>query len=146
MRGIFLAAGARFLVVMLFLLTACSTVSQPVPIPDSAPTGAPMVQLSVEPDDGVKPLVQFVDASQHSLDIAMYLLSDRDVISALERSRQRGVKVRVMLEEHPYTSGTGNRQIYQRLKNADISVAWSPPTFQLSHDKYAIADQQVALI
>ena len=105
-----------------------------------------MVQLSVEPDDGVKPLVQFVDASQHSLDIAMYLLSDRDVISALERSRQRGVKVRVMLEEHPYTSGTGNRQIYQRLKNADISVAWSPPTFQLSHDKYAIADQQVALI
>ncbi|HVB97160.1 MAG TPA: phospholipase D-like domain-containing protein [Chloroflexota bacterium] len=146
MHGISLAPGVRFLAVLFLLLTACKTVSDPIPIPDPAPIGAPSVQLSVEPDDGVQPLVRFIDASQHTLDVAMYLLSDRDVIGALERSRQRGVEVRVMLEEHPYGNGPGNRQIYDRLKKAGVSVTWSPPTFQLSHDKYAIADRQIALV
>lgn len=51
-----------------------------------------------------------------------------------------------MLEEHPYGNGPGNRQIYDRLKKAGVLVTWSPPTFQLSHDKYAVADRQVALV
>lgn len=136
----------RVLAILLILLTACAPVSKPVPIPESPPTGAPSVQLSIEPDNGVQPLIRFIEACQRSLDVAMYLLSDRDVISALERSRQRGVLVRVMLEEHPYGNGPGNRQTYDRLKQAGVLVTWSPPTFQLSHEKYAIADDQVALV
>ncbi len=146
MQAILLAPGARFLAVLLFLLTACTNVSHPVATPVSAPPGAPSVELFVEPDDGVQPIVRFVDSSQRTLDVAMYLLSDRDLVAALERARQRGVHIRVMLEEHPYGSGPGNRTIYNRLKSANIAVNWSPTTFQLSHDKYAVADQQVALV
>jgi len=76
----------------------------------------------------------------------MYLLSDRDVNRALEEAQRRGVRVRVMLEEHPYGSGPGNGSIHQTLRNAGIATAWAPSSFQLSHDKYAIADQATALV
>jgi cardiolipin synthase len=90
--------------------------------------------------------VEFVRGAQQSLDVAMYLLSDRRVIDALEASRRRGVQVRVMLEENPYGSGPGNRAIFDRLRAATIATRWSPSSFQLSHDKYAVADRKVALI
>jgi phosphatidylserine/phosphatidylglycerophosphate/cardiolipin synthase-like enzyme len=76
----------------------------------------------------------------------MYLLSDRDVNRALEEAQRRGVQVRVLLEEHPYGSGPGNASVYQALHNAGIATAWAPSNFELSHDKYAIADRTTALV
>jgi phosphatidylserine/phosphatidylglycerophosphate/cardiolipin synthase-like enzyme len=110
------------------------------------PPGAPKVQLYVEPDEGAQPVVKFIEGSRQTLDVAMYLLSDRQVVTALETARKRGVQVRVMLEEHPYGEGVGNGPVYQRLGGAGLSVAWSPSDFRLSHDKYAVADRRSALI
>lgn len=76
----------------------------------------------------------------------MYLLSDHDVIDAIEASRRGGVQVRVMLEENPYGTGPGNRAVFDRLRVAAVATRWSPSDFQLSHDKYAVADRNVALI
>ncbi len=90
--------------------------------------------------------MEFVRGAQQSLDVAMYLLSDRQVIDALEASRRRGVRVRVMLEENPYGSGPGNRAVFDRLRTTTIATRWSPSGFQLSHDKYAVADHKVALV
>ena len=104
------------------------------------------MQLFVEPEAGVDPVVRFIDHAQHRLDVAMYLLTDREVQSALESDAKRGVRVRVMFEEHPYGTGPGNQSIHDSLRLAGIQVAWSPGQFQLSHDKYAIADGKVALV
>jgi cardiolipin synthase len=90
--------------------------------------------------------VQFIDSAQQSLDVAMYLLSDRDILAALERGHQRGVRIRVMLEEHPYGTGPGNHDAVRRLSAAGIATRWSPPAIRLSHDKYAIADRRRALV
>lgn len=90
-------------------------------------------------------MVRFVNAAKQSLDVAMYLLSDREIQQSLQAAHDRGVHVRVMLEEHPYGTGPGNDAIYQRLQGAGIAVNWSPATFQLSHDKYAVADNRVVL-
>jgi phosphatidylserine/phosphatidylglycerophosphate/cardiolipin synthase-like enzyme len=114
--------------------------------PGNLPSGAPAVQLFIEPEEGAQPVVRFIDGSKQTLDVAMYLLSDRPVVTALENAAKRGVHVRVMLEEHPYGSGPGNEANYQRLKSAGISVSWSPPEFTLSHDKYAVADRRTGLV
>jgi phosphatidylserine/phosphatidylglycerophosphate/cardiolipin synthase-like enzyme len=103
-------------------------------------------RLFVEPDDGTRPVVQFIGEARRTLDVAMYLLSDRDVVQALEAAPRRGVRVRVMLEEHPYETGPGNGAVASRLKAAGVTVGWSPTTFQLSHDKYAVADGRSALV
>jgi phosphatidylserine/phosphatidylglycerophosphate/cardiolipin synthase-like enzyme len=128
------------------LLAACKPA-----VPNGAgvstpPRGASGVQLFVEPDDGVQPVVRFVNSARQSLDIAMYLLTDRPILSAIEAAQRRGVKVRVMLEEHPYGEGEGNGTTFRRLQAAEIPVRWSPATFQLSHDKYAVADRKESLI
>ena len=76
----------------------------------------------------------------------MYLFSDRPIEAALEAAINRGVRVRVMFEEHPFGSGPGNAAYFQRLKSAGASVAWSPAAFKLSHDKYAVADRRGILV
>ncbi|HEX5416729.1 MAG TPA: phospholipase D-like domain-containing protein [Chloroflexota bacterium] len=125
---------------------ACGPVATTNVTASSAPSGVSRVQLFVEPDAGVGPVLEFIDQSRQTLDVAMYLLSDRDVNRALEEAKRRGVRVRVMLEEHPYGSGPGNASIAQSLRNAGVATAWAPANFQLSHDKYAIADRTTALV
>lgn len=134
------------LVVIGFLLSGCASRSAPTPVPRASLPNGVVARLFVEPDDGVQPVVAFIDGAKRTLDVAMYLLSDRSVVGALEAAPARGVKVRVMLEEHPYGTGPGNSSVANRLKAAGIAVAWSPTTFQLSHDKYAVADGKSALV
>lgn len=110
------------------------------------PAGVVSAEVIVEPDDGVKPVIAFIDSAHQSLDVAMYLLSDRDVLNALEASHRRGVQVRVMLEENPYGTGPGNRAAFNQLSARGIATRWSPSTFRFSHDKYAVADHSIALV
>jgi len=146
------AARARLSVIWLLSfvifsgVAACQPAAASIHSTSALPAGVNQVQLFVEPDDGVQPVLQIIDQSQRTLDVAMYLLSDRDVNRALLEAKQRGVQVRVMLEEHPYGSGPGNASIYQTLRGAGVATAWAPANFQLSHDKYAIADQRTALV
>jgi phosphatidylserine/phosphatidylglycerophosphate/cardiolipin synthase-like enzyme len=139
----------RKLRLFLIWIAAGVVACQPAAGPSTAgnlPVGAPSIQLYVEPDVGARPVIQFIDAANQSLDVAMYLLSDRPIISAIESAKRRGVLVRVMLEEHPYGEGAGNGSIYDRLRGEGILVAWSPADFKLSHDKYAVADRRSALL
>ncbi|MCL5947275.1 MAG: phospholipase D-like domain-containing protein, partial [Chloroflexi bacterium] len=94
----------------------------------------------IEPDDGVMPIVRAINGARRSIDMTMYLLTDREVISALERSTRRGVHIRVLLEEHPVGSGPGNRSIYRRLEQDGIAVKWSNPHFRLTHEKSLVID------
>jgi len=144
------ATGAPCSLVCALILTICLAACQPSPALDPGPInlggGAPAVRLSVEPDEGVQPVLKFLDGARRTLDVAMYLLSDRQILTALEAAQRRGVKVRVMLEEHPYGTGPGNTAQFSRLKSAGVAVAWSPASFTLSHDKYAVADATAALL
>ncbi len=128
------------------LLTACAGNVQTSVVVRPGSTGASSARLIVEPDDGVQPVVDFIHGATRSLDVAMYLLSDRDVVSALEASRKRGVVVRVMLEENPFGTGPGNRAVFSRLTAAGVAARWSPARFRFNHEKYAISDGKVALV
>jgi phosphatidylserine/phosphatidylglycerophosphate/cardiolipin synthase-like enzyme len=102
--------------------------------------------LFVEPDDSTPPILNALASAKSSIEMKMYLLTEREVINALEAAQQRGVKVRVMLEEHPYGSGTGNTEVYKTLQNTGISVKWTSPAFQLTHEKSLVIDDRTALI
>lgn len=91
-------------------------------------------------------MITFLNEARRTLDVAMYLLSERSVIDAMEAAERRGVRVRVLLEEHPYGTGPGNGEIARRLEKANLEVRWSPARYRLSHAKYAVADGKEALI
>ena len=103
------------------------------------PTGglaaaAGRLQLVVEPDDGVAPLVAFVNSAQHSIDGEVYLASSKPVLSALEAAASRHVTVRINLEPHPYGTGSAAVTIvYQSLAAHGVQVRWTSRSFTYTH-------------
>ena len=60
-------------------------------------------RLVVEPDDGVKPLLDLIASAREEILVKMYLWtpSRLDVVDALGEAVARGVKVKVLLEREP---------------------------------------------
>jgi cardiolipin synthase A/B len=108
--------------------------------------GAPVAGLVVEPDEGHEPIERAIAGAQRSVDLVVYLLSDRQTIAALKAAQGRGVRVRVMLEEHPYGGGPGNGAAAQDLQAAGVATAWSDPTFRLTHQKTLLIDDATAWV
>ena len=100
----------------------------------------------VQPDDGRGPILAEIAAAEHSVDLLVYLLSDDEVIDALIAAVDRGVEVRVMLEEHPFGGNGSNPDTFDRLEAAGARVRWGNPAFRFSHVKMFVVDDAVAII
>jgi phosphatidylserine/phosphatidylglycerophosphate/cardiolipin synthase-like enzyme len=73
------------------------------------------------------------------------MLTQRSVISELQRARQRGVNVRVMLEENPYEGARYAKLGYSLLQGAGIDVQWANErAFRYTHEKAMVVDDRVA--
>lgn len=111
----------------------------------------PAAQESVEgvlvlPEDGPSALIEELDAAQSSISIEVYLLTDDSINSALFRARDRGVAVRVLLEEDPYGGSNQQQEIFDTLTEGGVQVRWNPGTNRFSHVKMIVVDQRVAMV
>lgn len=104
------------------------------------------LSLFIEPDFGKSPLIDAINTSQKEVDVEVYLLSDKDIIASLLTACERGVVVRLMLEEHPFGGGNINQKTFQTLSSTCVHVAWTNPTFALTHEKTIVIDNQKVLI
>ena len=82
-------------------------------------------QLLVMPDDGVRPIVDFIASAQQELRLKQFKLQSPAVLEALHQAKQRGVQVRVMLNPHTSGGDRWNDQAYAALQSWGISVAWT---------------------
>jgi cardiolipin synthase len=99
------------------------------------------VQVFVEPAAGETPILHAIEAAQTSVWVEVYLLTDTNVIHALEDATQRGVDARVLLEPNPYGSGaTSPRQTLQELQAAGVQAKDADPAFHYTHEKALIVD------
>ena len=108
-------------------------------------SGVHGVQVFVEPDSGEHVITDAIHSAQKSVWLEIYLLSDRNVIRALEEDANRGIDVRVMLEPHPFGGGSPTRTIDQ-LKAAGVKAQETSPSFPLTHEKGMIIDGSTAFI
>lgn len=132
-------------------LTPFSSVTAAAPLPDwlhLRPAAPNALSLFVQPDDGRTPVLDLLNNAQTSIDLMVYLLSDREVITALENAVFRGVVVRVMLEQHPCCANdnAAQRAIFSELQEARVQVQWTNPAFTLTHAKIAVVDDVTALV
>ncbi|HEX2281836.1 MAG TPA: phospholipase D-like domain-containing protein [Thermomicrobiales bacterium] len=99
--------------------------SSTLPLAPTSVAGPPLTATGVfiEPGDGRAPLLDEIQAAQHSIDLAVYIVTDDVILQALEDAQRRGVAVRVILEEHPFGGGGGQEEIFARLEGAGIAVA-----------------------
>lgn len=109
-------------------------------------------QLFVEPDDTVAPVTQGIQGAKRSIDLVVYILTEPNVISGLIAAHQRGVAVRVLLEQHPYNPSNPNfplpvnRGAFSQLQAAGVSVKWTDPRFTYTHEKAMVVDNATTYI
>jgi phosphatidylserine/phosphatidylglycerophosphate/cardiolipin synthase-like enzyme len=146
--------GVRSVLILasLMLLTACGGPSLGRQADGTAaclrslPAAPVATGVFVQPDDGREPVLDEIEAAQCAIDISVHLLSDDDLIDALAGAVERGVRVRVMLEEHPFGGGGSVDEDAEALREGGVEVRWSGSSVRFSHAKFAIVDRQVALV
>ena len=109
-------------------------------------SGVQGVQVFVEPDDGEQVITNAIGSAQKSIWLEIYILSDRNVIRALEEAANRGLDVRVMLEPHPFGGGTSPSKTLDTLAASGIKTQFTNPSFTLTHEKGMIIDNTTAYI
>ncbi|MFI5268406.1 MAG: phosphatidylserine/phosphatidylglycerophosphate/cardiolipin synthase family protein [Chloroflexota bacterium] len=127
------------------VLAACGGDAAPQSPGQQVPANA-QATIFVEPEDGAEPLLAELNGASKSIDLTMYLLTDKPVVAALENAQRRGVQVRTLLEQHPFGEGQGNGDTYTRLLRGGVAVRWTGPRFKLTHEKAAVIDGREALI
>jgi cardiolipin synthase A/B len=138
--------------VLASFLAACGSRQTAVALPAHASfdskLGAGMTtsQIWSEPRDGYRPLVRMINKAQTIIFVEVYILTDKRIVHALQRAEAEGVSVYVMLEPHPFGMGTQPQQQRDILEASGIPTRWTRPGFQLTHAKFMVFDDRVAVI
>src|SRR6266436_1053552 len=109
-------------------------------------SGIQGVRVFVEPDDGEQVITDAIRNAHKSIWLEMYILSDRNVIRALEEAANQGLDVRVMLEPHPVGGGPSSSKTMDQLAAAGIKTLPTDPSFTLTHEKGMLIDGNTAYI
>ena len=102
--------------------------------------------MVVLPDDGTEVILSLLRRADSSIDVMVYLLSSREIAEELAAAQQRGVRVRVLLEENPVGGGESNRIARENLSAAGVAVRWTDPSFRFTHAKVILIDGVQAAI
>jgi hypothetical protein len=124
------------------VVTASGSASAATP-PDCVVTTTPYC-LITEPDQGFDQIYQLINSATSSVDLTMYELSDPMAQGDLIAARQRGVDVRVVLDQ-AFSGQAVNQAAYDQLQAAGVSVRWAPSSI-IYHQKTLTIDGAVSAI
>ncbi len=103
-------------------------------------------RLLVMPDDGVDAVVALIEEASEQLLLKQFKLQSEAVEEALQRARERGVQVRVMLNPHTSGGDRWNDEAFARLQSWGIETAWTSEAFPVTHEKSMVVDRHTALV
>ncbi len=95
------------------------------------------MSLFIEPSAGPAPIIQIINTAHRELDIGVYYLSDRKLLSAVRDAVRRGVDVRIMVETKPY--GMKPWQVHKEVRAIEATGAhfqYVPSRFVSQGDAY----------
>lgn len=104
------------------------------------------ISLFIEPEDGRLPVIEAIDKAAKSIDLEVYLLSDDEIIKRLIEAQKRGVSVRVILEESPYSGFSENKEVKEKLSHYGIDVKWNNRVYVYTHSKFIVIDGKIVII
>lgn len=136
------------------MLSGCGAASTSPPSQQSVPKQDPAQIFnvtSIEPDNGVDPLINFINSANTTIDVVIYQFNDPQIKQALINARRSGKRVRVLFSWQTYksknthTSPTSptynwNTPTFNSLRAAGVEVAWSRPEFPYTHQKSVVTD------
>jgi phosphatidylserine/phosphatidylglycerophosphate/cardiolipin synthase-like enzyme len=101
--------------------------------------------LYVEPDAGVKPILQAIGEAKQEVDVVMYLFSYRPISKALAEAAHRGVKVKVLLDKAPYKSTYDISELRQYFEHNHVDYRLVPTNrsaLNFYHEKMLLIDHK----
>lgn len=104
------------------------------------------VRILMQPDDQIAPVLAMMNSACASLCIKMFVFTSPTLVEAIERAHQRGVRVRIMLNQARSSGSRANDDVFQRFAAAGIEVSWASPHFAVTHEKSMVVDERTALI
>ena len=125
-------------------LSGCSQqAGSPQPLPTKS-VDTSITLAAIEPDDGPKPVTDFIDGAKQSIDIVMYEFypTYKPIVDALLRAKARGAKVRILLSRQIFGEPVNNHNLANRktLLKLGLDTQLSRPEFSYSHEKTYIRD------
>ncbi len=112
-------------------------------------TGATNINLYSQPEAKKDIILNAIAGAQQSIDLAVYFLTDNDVIAKLMGAAKR-VTVRVMLDQHGYIGQKVTiQQVHDQLTQAGAQVKWGSaqlPGYAYLHEKVMVIDATTAYI
>lgn len=110
------------------------------------PAGDGLHGVFIEPQDGVRPVIDEIDAARSAVDVEVYLLTSNEIIDALRRAKGRGAVVRVIIERQPYLSEQEKSSTKAQLEAKGFQVRFGSSRYVYTHAKFIVIDQRVGLI
>jgi cardiolipin synthase A/B len=103
-------------------------------------------RLIVLPDDTADAIIGPINGAQHTLNIRMFLFTDRSLLDAVIGARRRGVRVRVMLNPARRDGTSDNDFARDTLLAAGVSVHDSSSEFAVTHQKSMVIDNKIGFV
>jgi len=109
-------------------------------------TSGGRVAILVEPNgNNASELIAAVNGATSSVYMTMYQIDRSDLLAALVARKSAGLDVQVILDGST-TNKAGNTAAYNQLSAAGVSVVWSNPAFNFTHEKCVVIDGAYAWI
>lgn len=109
-------------------------------------TPTPVTAVHIQPDSGAQPILDEINNARCTIDLSMYLLTAQEILDALEGAVDRGIRVRVILEQEPFGTFGTQQEMFDRLTGIGAEVRWGADAFVFSHAKYMIIDTSVLVV
>ena len=102
--------------------------------------------IIILPDDTGQSIIDAINQAEKTLRVKMFLFSDPDLIKAVIEAKQRGVRLKVMLNPARRSGAEENEDTRQKLVEAGIEVRDSNPNFVITHEKSMVIDDRLAFV
>ena len=139
---------AAIIAVIVIILSYIGLDSTNILSPSQSSTPVSIPENSIQyyfPKDNQPPkpaLISIIDNAKEKLDIAIYSITDTDIVNSMAAAEQRGVKVRVIADATQSASKSQNSAL-DVLRNAGITIKINKHS-GLMHLKMMIVDGQIA--
>ena len=100
------------------------------------------MELIVQPEDGVKPVLEVIRSAQKSVDIMIFRFDLKPMEKELVAARERGVVVRALIAHQGSQGEKGLRQLELRMLEKGMLVARTGDAFTRYHGKMMIIDRE----
>lgn len=98
------------------------------------------MKLIIQPDDGLEPVLAAIEKAKQTIDIVVFRLDIKGVVTALHAAVARGVAVRAQIAHTNKGGEKALRKLEARLLDAGVTVSRSPEELVRYHGKMMIVD------